>query len=229
MSHEHSQPDMPDYRLQANYAQSSAGMWTDIGEAEITHTIFGRAKVHIIRKHDKAHRAMLLTAMALTVLAAVAWQGWLAFQQAEPPSNSEPSSALGADGQVDAPLSQLDAIDQSAAAAATRLKPSVPPPQAAIHHPAMGQQPVPPAASKPLPASKPQAAPVAADNSAVKNPTEMQQPIKPPFPGQPVVISPGTEPAANRSAAVVPQVKEDVSHLLHAGENSAATPGATQP
>ncbi len=52
MSHEINQLDIPDRQLQASTAQSKASTWTDIGEAQITYTIFGKAKVRIIRKHD---------------------------------------------------------------------------------------------------------------------------------------------------------------------------------
>jgi len=63
MSHEINQLDIPDRQLQASTAQSKASTWTDIGEAQITYTIFGKAKVRIIRKHDNARRTFLLTGL----------------------------------------------------------------------------------------------------------------------------------------------------------------------
>ena len=57
MWHEISQYDIPDRQLLAAKAQSSVGRRKDIGEAVITHTIFGKARVRIIREQDKIRRA----------------------------------------------------------------------------------------------------------------------------------------------------------------------------
>ncbi len=81
MNHEISQLDIPDRQLLASNARPS--IWTEIGEAQITHTIFGRAKVRIIRKNDNRHRALWFTGIAAIVLAAAAWQGLFTSQQAE--------------------------------------------------------------------------------------------------------------------------------------------------
>ena len=81
MNHEISQLDIPDRQLLASNARPS--IWTEIGEAQITHTIFGRAKVRIIRKNDNRHRLFWFTGIAAIVLAAAAWQGLFTSQQAE--------------------------------------------------------------------------------------------------------------------------------------------------
>lgn len=84
MGHEISQFDIPDRQLLANNCKSGFGIWTDIGEAKIARTLFGRAKVRVIRERDKKRRAWLLTALLMTLLTVIAWQGWNASQQSEP-------------------------------------------------------------------------------------------------------------------------------------------------
>ncbi len=104
MSHEINQLDIPDHQLQAGTSQSK-GVWTEIGEAEITYTIFGNAKVRIIRKHDKTRRTLLLTATTAMVLAAMAWQVWFTSSQADPQQSADPAaSALGASETESTPL-----------------------------------------------------------------------------------------------------------------------------
>jgi hypothetical protein len=82
MIHEISQLDIPDRQLLASNAPQS--IWTEIGEAQVTHTIFGRAKVRIIRKNDNYHRVLWLSGMVIVAIAAAVWQGWFTSQQAEP-------------------------------------------------------------------------------------------------------------------------------------------------
>lgn len=81
MAHEISQFDIPDRQMLGGYAQPKASMRSDIGEAKITRTIFGGAKVRVIREQDRILRNWLLALLVLTVLAAAAWQGWSAWQQ----------------------------------------------------------------------------------------------------------------------------------------------------
>ncbi len=73
MTHDVNQPDIPDRELLAGSARPN--VWTEIGEAKITHTLFGRAKVRIIRKHDNARRIVWVTGIAAIVVAAAVWQG----------------------------------------------------------------------------------------------------------------------------------------------------------
>jgi hypothetical protein len=81
MGHEISQFDIPDRQLMASRGQS--GMWSDIGEAKITRTIFGRAKIRVVREKDKILRAWLLAALAIITLSISVWQGWVALQQSK--------------------------------------------------------------------------------------------------------------------------------------------------
>src|SRR5665647_2446870 len=81
MGHEVSQFDILDCQLLATNSQPRVSLMSDIGEAKITHTIFGRAKVRVIREQDRKRRAWMLTVLVVTAIAAAAWQGWIIFQQ----------------------------------------------------------------------------------------------------------------------------------------------------
>ena len=84
---------IPDRNLQESSSRPNVNVWTDIGEAKINQTIFGKAKVSVIRKQDKKRRAWLWVMLALTAIAAASWQGWVTYQlrlrAAPPPSLSE--------------------------------------------------------------------------------------------------------------------------------------------
>jgi hypothetical protein len=65
-------------------AQPTVGAWTEIGRAEVVYTMFGKAKVRIIREQGENRRTgRLLMALAATALCAAAWQGWVASMQTE--------------------------------------------------------------------------------------------------------------------------------------------------
>jgi hypothetical protein len=86
MSHEISQLDISDRQL---LPKQSVNIWTEIGEAEISYTIFGKAKVRIIHEHDKLRRTLLLSAIGVAVMSAIIWQGWVAYQQSEAEQSAE--------------------------------------------------------------------------------------------------------------------------------------------
>src|SRR5512138_155268 len=89
--HEMSQLDIPDRQLRTTSAHPRVSISREIGEATITHTIFGKAKVRIVRKHDRFRRGLEL--IVLVLLAVAAWQMWLASQANAPlPSPDSPSS-----------------------------------------------------------------------------------------------------------------------------------------
>lgn len=97
MHHEISELDIPDRQLLASNIRPN--IWTEIGEAQITHTIFGRAKVRIIRKNDSRQRIFWVLGVAVLAIAAAAWQGLFTshqpeeIQSADQPSVSEPLRA----------------------------------------------------------------------------------------------------------------------------------------
>ncbi len=81
MGREISQFDIPNRKLLASGVQPRTDVWTDIGEAKVIHTIFGRAKIRVIREKDKNRRALLLGVLVVTVLATGALEGWIALQE----------------------------------------------------------------------------------------------------------------------------------------------------
>ncbi len=159
MSHEINRTDASDGQSQGGIK----GCWTDIGEATVTHTIFGNAKVRIIRRHDKRRRALWLMATGAMVITALAWQAWLPSQQAELQRSEDPVSGLNA----------TEVIPSQP----TEIKPAAPPQPAVLP----GAPPVSPkpAVAKPTPASKPHLAPVATTS-----------PVEAPVTSRPQLVSP---------------------------------------
>lgn len=228
MGHEISQLDIQDRQLLATNAQSRAATWTEIGEAEITHTIFGRAKVRIIRKHDRARRAWLLAAMlVVAAIAVAAWQVWIASRQTEPLQSAVPSIPESAKVQESVPALQPENVVPPVTPLSLKSEP-ITSPQAEINKPAISQKsaaqlssdlkggeketvkPVTvhrkpvmaqprPVTPQPLAASKPQTTPLAADSNALKNQTDMQQSTRLSPPKQ--LVAPAvTQPAAQSAA-----------------------------
>lgn len=251
MSHEIDQLDIPDRQLRVTSPQPRVSLSREIGEAVITHTIFGKARVRIIRKHDKLRRVLWWTVML--ALAAVAWQVWLALQAPLP--SAEPLSAASTETQTSAPTFPVENILPPSAPLAMSSKTAAPP-QTEIIKPALinkqsaphaaqvlggiGQTPAKPAvtqaqpiAPQPLGAIKPQAALLAASNSAAKSPAEKPLPAKPILPNQPAAVAkpPVTQsvvqPAASSPAAVpraAPLAKEVTPAKAPAADKQPAEP-----
>lgn len=144
---------IPDRNLQESSSPSNVNVWTDIGEAKINQTIFGKAKVNVIRKQDRKRRAWLWATLALTAIAAASWQGWVTYQlrlrAAPPPSLSESIK-------VSPPVFQSVNSPLVAAPPAPQVKPRMPPLLA----------------PNSLPAS------LTKNTNPVKNKIPMQQPLK---------------------------------------------------
>ena len=238
MGHEISQYDISDRQLLASKTQSRVGKGKDIGEAKITHTIFGRAKVRVIREQDKKRRAWLLTGLAVTVLAAAAWQGWIATNRITPPP-------LSARIQVGAPAFQPGFLSPSTtpsarskpgASSQTEINNQVASRKNAPQQPpglnVAGQIAAKPVTAQPLTAGKPQTASLATNNNPSKNQTGMQQIPKLSAPIQPataiVRIPIATQPAASSAAAAAPLaeplVKEVTSTPSPTGINLPSSP-----
>lgn len=85
MNQQNSEFEISGIQLRESKTQPRVSMSREIGEAQIVHTIFGKAKVRIIRKHDKMRRALWWAGVAgAAAIAAVVWQqGWFA-----PPAES---------------------------------------------------------------------------------------------------------------------------------------------
>lgn len=209
MEREARKNDIPGRQLLVTSAQPGAGMWKDLGEAKITHSIFGRAKVRIVREQDKIRRALLLTALAVMAIAAAVWQGWGAMQQTEP----LPATPVRAKVQVSAPAFQPEYFTPSATLPSVSIKPEAPSqteinkpdsqknsPQQSLGLKASEQIDVTPVAAKPLKASK-RAASLAANNNSSKNQADMQQPSSMSAPIQSAAPTVAAPPAASSSGA----------------------------
>ncbi len=242
MWYEISQYDIPNRQLLATNGKPGANRWTDIGEAKITYTIFGRAKVYVIREQGKKRRAWLLMTMALavTALTAAVWQGWVPlhltklFQSAPPPLPSSESAG------ANTPYFHPDYLGPFAIPPSVENKP-ITQPQTEINTPAASREAAPhlplkasePIAAKPVvpqplltskpQTSSPQAASLASGNSSAQIQTNLQQPPKPSVPIQPAAQAtpPATQTAVSRPATVAPPVEllkqEDTSTQSPAG------------
>jgi hypothetical protein len=228
MGHEISQFDIPDRQLLVNNAQPRVDRLLDIGEARITRTIFGRARVRVIRERDKKRRAWLLAALAVIALAVAAWQGWIAFQQMQ---SAAPPLPLSARIRVGAPVFQPENVAPSPASERgksetllqTEIDSLVASPKNAPKQPrglnTAGQRTEKPVTDQSLTTSTP--APLATNNNSLKNQTDMQQPPRLSDPMQP--MAPAVAPLAE------PTIKKDTSTLSPAGNNQPSVPANTQP
>ncbi len=238
-----SQPDIADRQLLAINAPR-VGTWTEIGEAEVAYTIFGKAKVRIIRKNDKARRTrmLLLVALAGSILAVAAWR-WVASQQTEPvPASPDAPQAVIAPVQV-APVTQPENVVPVQTAVETQ--------PATISKPAINQKPAvrqqqpglvadEQAVAKPAPARRQKAAVTqgeegAADSGTPKAPAEktsLSRATPPSQPALPAVATPPSAKTVERPAAgnaataspAVPSTKEAAPAVPPAGERQPATP-----
>ncbi len=135
---------------------AKARVWTEIGEAQITHTLFGKAKVRIILQRDKTRRASWLLAMLLTMLAAVAWLEWLAPQPTERTEIVDISLPVNA-------TEQKSSVENMPLPAAPRVQ---------KNSADTGQTAAIPIQSQPLQESQAQTVSPIAYNNATKNPAE---------------------------------------------------------
>jgi len=108
MAHEISQFDISDRQMLFSKTQSRTGTLIDIGEAKVTRTIFGGAKVRVIREQDRIRRLWLLTTLLATSVAASSWHWWVASQ--EIPQNPPAPLPLSETIKVSAPTFQPEYI-----------------------------------------------------------------------------------------------------------------------
>lgn len=194
MSEQSSQPDLQDRQLIP--ARSRVSLSREIGEAVVTHNIFGKARVRIIRKNDKLHRTMwLLALIGAGIAAAVAWQGWVASQPDEIVTDV-PTVAPAADAAV-VPASLPEAAATLAAPAPVNVQAVVQPPTAPVS--AVPVAVVPP---RPLPAPRPAIKPQSAPQEAtgLLAPTQFATSL-PARPAPRAVVAPAPVPRAQTVAS----------------------------
>ncbi len=185
MGHEISQFDILDRQLLTINPQPRANKWSDLGEARITRTFLGGAKVRVIREQDRKRRAWLLAALVAIAIPTAVWQGWITYQKEE---IVVPPLPLSERIQVSQPVFAPETIApdphpsgrKSISLIQTEINgllsgplPKPPPPvvqaaKAAVASPVSEQ-------SK---AGKPPALPLASVQKTVKSGTGIQQPVK---------------------------------------------------
>lgn len=233
MSQENSQFDIPGIQLRESRTQPKVSLSREIGDAQIIHTIFGRAKVRIIRKHDQARRNMMMIALVVAgvAIAAAAWQGWFSSPQTETAQSAGLVPAVSGEAQAGTPDSKPENTIPPAAPLLVNSEAVAPPPteisDRAVSQNTMPQQPggladakqmaAKPIKVKPKPrraidskpvmpepaASKPQAASVTTNN-AMKNQTDKPLPANPPPTRGTVTPATATPPAAQPAAGTPP-------------------------
>ena len=210
MGHEISQFDIQDRQLLAGNSQPRVSIMSDIGEAKITRTIFGRARIRVIREQDRKRRAWLLAVLAAIAIAAAAWLGWTLFQQMQ---YVAPHVPLSERIQVGAPVFRPARIAPDPYPSGRKSESLIQTEIDSMLSGPLPRRPPPvlkaaakPVTAEPLMANKPQTTPVATINNASVNQTDKQQPLKPSAAIQPAAKTVATtpQPAANIPAAVVP-------------------------
>lgn len=245
MWHEISQYDIPDRQLLTTKPASSVSRWKDLGEAKVIHTMFGKARVRIIREQDQKRRTRLLTALGMVAVAAAAWQGWVAM-------NRTTVLPLSARIQVSAPAFQPEYLPNAASPAPVESKPRAPA-KTEIIKPVASQKDAPRqalglkaseqivklATPQPSMASKPQSASVTASDSSMSQ-AGMQSSVKPtarlrlvdPSVVQPPVPQPATRKSASANPLAQFLIKESSPAVSSAGTShppAIVNPGVVAP
>jgi hypothetical protein len=239
MVYEISQFDIPDRQLLEPEAQPKAGIWMDIGEARVTRTIFGRPRIRVICERDKKRRAWMLAGLAVILICAAGWQGWVALQRI---LNAPPPLPLSARIRVGPPV--FDSEDFTPASRKQKTQTQILLEGMATHRPAELPEPQQPPvkaagkiAAKPVnaPAANMPMAPLDAHNSSLADQAGMPQPVKlpPRLKARAAAASHAAQPAANKAAAVAPVaqplVKEDAAAQPPAEDNQPPAPATTKP
>jgi hypothetical protein len=244
MGHEISQFDISDRQLLAGSAHPC--MRSDIGEAKITRTIFGKAKIRVIREKDKILRAWLLAALAAVAIVVAAWQGWIALQQSELLAVTPPLSERIS---VSPPVFQPENISSATAKASGRSKTEsliqseidslVASPNILPQRPpavdSANTKPATTATAQPSTSGNP--LPVPTNNNSSKNQPDMQPRHGPPAPVQPatpaVATPPATQPAGNKPAPVAspgePLTEKGAATISSAGDKQTPDQASAEP
>ena len=233
MVHEISQFDIPDRRLLEPEAQPKAGIWMDIGEARVTRTIFGRPRIRVVCERDKKRRAWMLGGLAVILICAAGWQGWVALQRI---LNTPPPLPLSARIRVGPPV--FDSEDFTPASRKQKTQTQILLEGMATHRPPEPRQPPVTAAgkiaAKPVnaPLASKEMAPLDAHNSSL---TDQPQPARlpPRLKARAAAASPAAQSAANQAAAVAPAaqplVKEDAAAQPPVEDHQPPAPVTTKP
>ncbi len=225
MSHEISQLDIAGIQLRDSKTQPKVSLSREIGEAQIVHNIFGKARVRIIRKHDAFWRSMWLAfAFVAAATSIYLLQNWYTAGQAEfmriavpVPGHTEEHESVPANISENIVAPSAAKIEPAKPSPAEIAKPVVaqkiaPPPQAVMNPPAKEASKPAVVAVKPVMAPPRPVAPVPATVPPVTD-GKLQIPavVAGGTAAKPQVIPPSAsrqispkQPAASAVAAAVP-------------------------
>lgn len=232
MGQDTGQIDISDRQLLTSSSQAKASEWTDIGQAEVVHTIFGKAKVRIIRKNDKMRR--VLSWVAIILLAAIVGEIWILYQRPGLEQVESFFTRFNSKSEVSVPISKSESSSSSSTMSpANSIEKNEDgnsynknkPDQPSESNNAV-QTNAKPIVHRPLRSVAPQSAPTAATGNTFPNQTDKsllpQQAQKQLLnPSQRVIQTSASSPAA--ASPIVPQNK-DGSSLQTTGDNQFADP-----
>lgn len=121
MPHDIDRLDIQERQLLMGETQSRGSIWTDIGEAKVSHTIFGKARVRILRRQDAVRRAWRWTILGVAVAAGAVWLAWNVSQQ--PGISPATSPVPGAAQVVPVPMTQPGLVREAEKLPTPAVKP----------------------------------------------------------------------------------------------------------
>jgi hypothetical protein len=231
MSNDNGQLDISDRLKMTADAHAKPSEWTEIGQAEVIHTIFGKAKVRIIRKHDRIRRLFFRLTL-FVALVFLLWQGWVLYQRYEAAQRNNFIFRINLNEHAGIPVSTHDTISMpessgimknhmeglagnTASNANPTIKDKVEQPQNNLNS---GKIAIRQFAGAPLKSVKPQSAPLAANG---REPAKQAYKIVPPLqattpllqkntvPLREVQVSPGSSVSA--VPLMIPSSREEVA------------------
>jgi hypothetical protein len=188
-------------------SQPKAHVWTDIGEAEVEHSVFGKAKVRVYRKNDEIRGAVRWTILTILLVAGVVWLLNDISRQPEIVYVAPPEPVV-----------------EVATSVQKKQVPVVPPIKPRVLPPIANSMPVPPlqASSAPVAAKTMLRAPVTVSGTSA--PVAAQPVVvKPVTTTAPVAVAPKPLAPAAPVAAVVPVVAKPVVPPVPAAASSAVS------
>lgn len=196
MTHETVRLDNMNFQSLTTGMRPRNNTWTDIGEAQVIHTIFGGARVRIVRKKSSIRRALLLAMLAVLAGTAAIWQVWVTAPQSGLQQGAAHEPVLSGAAPAKTSVTQPEPAPLRSVVPEVKNKPAMPP-QAGIKNAAIAQKSVPPqppvkppepvaakpATPQPLPAIQSQ--PITAAVAPIALPPKPGATVTAPIPGAP--------------------------------------------
>lgn len=238
MAYEISQFDLADRQLLTGSARPATRTCTEIGNAQVTQSIFGKARIRIICAHDRIRRVRMLSALLAITIALAIWQ---LTEYGEKLFGTPATESVNATVQVGAPAFMPEYIPPSAASQKqsnlrnptpaeiyqlTTSRPAPPPvqnPANAATNPATAQP-----AGTPPPRTVPLASPLG--SAAPKSPVATAPAPKPAVAQPAATTTPAAHPVASKPAPVAPPPGNETAVTKPlAAPTQPAAPASTSP